>query len=231
MGALVTGAQISYVEVAATPPLQLTCAKQNGVLREQGIRVFYAISLFLSVDNEFKSKANKTPVQLCQPQREPASQMCLLLHHLATSDPPCAISSFLYPLWQLDPSWSLVYLGTKGHEQMRKPDSLPSPGPILHPGPCPLGSLRCHSGHLPVAGRAGWRGRKAQCPVYTAWARSRGKQSPAPGSLRTTVPLPASPEAPAFCSQGQEQRFPTWRVFDGREPSRSCRTTPSEHSH
>lgn len=161
--------------------------------------------------------------------KEPASQICLLVHQLATSDPPCAISSCLYPIWQLDPSWSLVYLGTKVQEQMRKPDSLSFPGPVLYStlGPAPSAP----SGAIPATflsqeGLAGGGG-EAQCPVFTAWAGTRGKQSPASGSLRTTVHLPASPGPPAFCSQGEQQGFPTWRVLDEREPSRLSRSTPS----
>lgn len=69
VGALGTGAQIPYVEVAAATPLQLTCARQNGVLREQGIWIFYAISSFLNVDNELKSKANKGPCNYANHKR------------------------------------------------------------------------------------------------------------------------------------------------------------------
>lgn len=101
VGALVTGAQIPYVEVAAATPLQLTCARQNGVLREQGIWIFYAISSFLNVDNELKKQSKQRPVQLCQHKRS----LPVRFASWSTSWQPLVLPVLSANLYTLHGSW------------------------------------------------------------------------------------------------------------------------------
>lgn len=114
---------------------------------------------------------------------------------LATSDPPphywlisvsCVAVGSLTEL--------TVYLETKVHEQIRKPDNLSSTAPV----PCPAPAAS--SGAIPVTslsqeGLACGGGEETGPGVTLQPAGSRWEQSSAPGSLRT-VHLPAAPGPP-----------------------------------
>lgn len=87
-----------------------------------------------------------------------------------------------------------VYLETKVHEQIRKPDNLSSTAPV--PCPAPAASSRA----IPVTslsqeGLACGGGEETAPGVTLQPAGSRWEQSSAPGSLRT-VHLPAPPGPP-----------------------------------
>lgn len=162
--------------------------------------------------------------------KEPASQIGPLGHQLVTS--PC--------YWLLSvPALGVVsfmertgYLGTKVREQLESQTAcFPlclsctspwAPPPWLPQVPSQLPSC-CWKGWL-VGGGEG----------IVPCLHSHGQGSEASSALhlgvlkRQCIHLWASPEPPAFPSQGQEQGFQTWRILDGREPSRSSRTTPSE---
>lgn len=99
-----------------------------------------------------------------------------------------------------------VYLGTKVHEQIRKPDSQSSIVPVLDPTCAPPPQLPQVPFQPPSCHRKGWlvgEG-KRQCSVYTAVERTRGKQSSATGSLKM-VHLPASPGPPHFVPKGRSR--------------------------
>lgn len=70
-----------------------------------------------------------------------------------------------------------VYLGTKVHEQIRKPGSLSSPRSVLYPTLCPTASGAIPATFLSQE-RLACGGGKAQCPVFTVKGKDQRKAIP-----------------------------------------------------
>lgn len=98
---------------------------------------------------------------LCQPENKPVSWIWPLGHQLATSDPLPHYWLISMPYMAVASLTELiVYLETKVHEQIRKPDCLSSPAPVPCPILCPAPTAS--SGAIPVTsvpGRAGLWGK------------------------------------------------------------------------